>query len=130
MLKKVLIISYQLLSFHQPNLRIQGLAKFLPEFGWQPIILTPQQSMKPNPQFKVIETPYHDPLHFWRKLLRLSSSEDISSQIKNRYGITSKKSLIDFILKCAGEVITYPDSAKGWYSFAVDAGIKSRPFKR
>jgi glycosyltransferase involved in cell wall biosynthesis len=54
-MKKVLIISYHFPpSTAVGGLRIQGLAKYLPEFGWEPIILTTTLPNNPNTQFRVI----------------------------------------------------------------------------
>ena len=117
-MKKVLIVTH--LSYASP--RILGLAKYLPEFGWQPIILTAPLPEKPNTQFRVIETSYRDALGFWKRLFRLNPDEDIRRQVKKRLGITSRKSLMDFILTCGGAIVNYPDSDRGWKSFAVRAG--------
>ena len=117
-MRKVLIITY--LPYASP--RIPGLAKYLPEFGWQPIILTVPLPEKPNTQFRVIETSYRDALGFWKRLFRLNPDEDIRRQVKKRLGITSRKSLMDFILTCGGAIVNYPDSDRGWKPFAVRAG--------
>ena len=58
-MKKVLIITH-----HFPprptvaSLRLQGLAKYLPRFGWEPIILTTILPGQPPNFAKVIQTPY------------------------------------------------------------------------
>ena len=128
-MKKVLIIAK---SFTSP--RIPGLAKYLPEFGWQPIILTTPLGEKPDSQFRgppadfiksgirIIETGYYDALGFWRRLFRLNPKEGITHQVKKRLGITSKKSFVDSFLTLGGAIICYPDMDKGWKSFAVKTG--------
>ena len=121
-MKKVLIIAYEF----PPNpgvggFRIQGLAKFLPEFGWEPTILTITSAEKPNTQFRVIQTPYFDVIGSWKKRFGLETEEGV----KKQFGITThknKKSLIDFILIFLQEIIAYPDAQKGWYKYAVKAG--------
>jgi len=115
-LKKVLIIAYYW------GTRIPGLVKYLPEFGWQPVILTAPLIEKPDAQFRVVETSYRDVLSFWKRLFRLNPDEDVRRQVKKRFGVTSKNSLVDFILTCVGEVVNYPDGDKGWKPFAVKAG--------
>ena len=117
-MKKVLIITY--LPYASP--RIPGLAKYLPEFGWQPIILAAPLPEKPNMQFRVVETSYRDALGFWKRLLRLNPEEDIRRQVKKRLGITSKKSLVDYVFTFLGEIVNYPDSDRGWKPFAIKAG--------
>lgn len=115
-MKNVLIIAYYW------GTRVPGLAKYLPEFGWQPVILTAPVPEKPNTQFRVVETSYRDVLSFWKRLFRLNPDEDVRRQVKKRFGVTSKNSLVDFILTCVGEVVNYPDGDKGWKPFAVKAG--------
>lgn len=121
-MKKVLIISYKF----PPNpdvggLRIQGLAKYLSEFGWEPIILTTTLPGNPNAQFRVIQTSCHDVIGSWKKRFGLKPEEGV----KKQYGINTqknRKSLIDYILIFLEEIITYPDARKGWYNYAVKAG--------
>jgi len=117
-MKNVLIIAH--LSYASP--RIPGLAKYLPEFGWQPIILTAPLPEKPDMQFRVVETSYRDILSFWKKLFRFNPDEDIRRQMKKQFGVTSKNSLMDFILTRIGEIVNYPDGDRGWKPFAVTAG--------
>lgn len=117
-MKKVLIIAYYW------GTRIPGLVKYLPEFGWQPILLTTPTPLDVQllPELWVIETPHRDALGFWKRLLRLNPAEDIRRQVKKRLGVTSKESLVDFILTRVGEIVNYPDVDRGWKPFAVTAG--------
>jgi len=118
-MKKVLIITY--LPYATP--RIPGLAKYLPEFEWQPIIMTPHCSQATGSQLRILETPYRDALGPWKRLLGIRPDEDdIRKQVKERFGISSRKSLIDSILTVGGAIINYPDSEKGWKPFAVSEG--------
>ena len=115
-MKKVLIIAYYW------GTRIPGLAKYLPEFGWQPIILTAPMGGNPDSRVRIIETPYRDVLVFWKRLFRLNPNEGLRRGIKGRFGITSKKSLMDYILTFGGEIVNYPDGYRGWKPFAIKAG--------
>lgn len=121
-MKQVLIIGYPFPLRRGGSPRLLGLAKYLPDFGWQPIILTAPLDEKPASNLRVIETPYRDSLGFWKSLLRLNPDDDIRRQVKRRLGVTAKKSVLDFILTRIGEVVNYPDSDKGWQTFAIKAG--------
>lgn len=66
-MKKVLIIAHLL----RASPRIPGLAKYLPEFGWEPIVLTPAIGTDPDSGFgpskdfiksgvRIVETQYVD----------------------------------------------------------------------
>lgn len=125
-MKKVLIVAHLL----RASPRIPGLAKYLPEFGWQPIILTAPVGEKPDSRFgppddfaksvRIVETPYSDIFGLWRRLFRLDSSKPIGDQVKEKLGITSKRP--SALLKLGGAIICYPDEDKAWKNFAVKAG--------
>ncbi len=120
-MKQVLII------VHLPRAspRIEGLVKYLPEFNWQPVILTGATSQYTNLPARIVETPYQHALGFLGHLFKLDIEEvDVRGKIKNRFGITSKKSLVDFFLTRGGEIINYPCPDKNWKPFAVEAGSK------
>jgi len=118
-MRKVLIITY--LPYATP--RIPGLARYLPEFGWQPLIMTPPCLKETGSELRVIETPYRHAFGFLRKMLGLKpGGDDLRKQVKERFGSNSKKSLLDSVLTIGGAVINYPDSKKGWKPFAIDEG--------
>jgi len=121
-MKKVLIIGYPFPLKQGGSPRVLGLAKYLPEFGWSPTILTPPLDTEPDPAYRIIETGYRDILAFWRKLFRFNAEDDIRKQVKGRFGVTGKKTILDRLMTFTGEIINYPDSEKGWKRFAVDAG--------
>lgn len=127
-MKKVLIVAHLLYS----SPRIPGLAKYLPEFGWQPIVLTAPIGQKLDWQFgppddfvrcvRTMETPHQDVLGFIRRLLRLDSDEPIGEAVRGRLGVNSQKSSADLFLRLGGAIICYPDGERGWGSIAVEAG--------
>ena len=122
-----------LIAYHFPprptvgSLRAQGLAKYLPEFGWNVTVLTAKLPSNPSSEFDVIETPYKDAMGFGKKILRLDSEQNIMAQVaqlKKKLHIKSDKSILDSLLKIVGEVTAYPDPQKGWKSPAVETGNK------
>jgi glycosyltransferase involved in cell wall biosynthesis len=126
-MRKVLLIGYlHPLTFQSGSVRVLPLAKHLPQFGWQPFVLSPPLREKPDLQFTVIETSYHDALAFWKRLLRYNPNEgqDVREQVKRRLGVKSNRSLVDFAFTLGNEIFAYPDAGKGWKAFAVDAGRK------
>ncbi|MGB5926290.1 MAG: glycosyltransferase [Dehalococcoidia bacterium] len=127
-MNKVLIITY-----HFPpspavaSLRPLGLAKYLPEFGWQAVILTAALPGRPDPQFEVVETPRRDSalLAWGKRLFELDTEQNLMAQIaqlKKKLGIKSERSPLDVLLAAVGEVTAYPDPQKGWRAYAVEAG--------
>ncbi|MDI6867846.1 glycosyltransferase [Methanoculleus sp.] len=103
------------------GIRLYGLAKYLPEHGWKPIILTPTLPGEPDPRFRVIQTPYEDVIALWKKRMRLNPKESLNEQ----FCLSKKKnqpSIIDRLVYLPSEIITYPDPQKGWYKHAIKAG--------
>jgi hypothetical protein len=127
-MNKVLIITY-----HFPprpsvaSLRPLGLANYLPEFGWQAVILTAALPGRPDPKFEVVETPRRDSavLGWGRRLFKLDTEQTLmgqTAQLKKKLRIRSEKSPLDLLLTAVGEVTAYPDPQKGWRRVAAEAG--------
>lgn len=133
-MKKVLIIAN--LFYASP--RIPGIAKYFLEFGWKPTILTvPMRenfyyrlgvSSEFKEKVRIIETPYQgDIFWFWRKLFKFfgfKTNESILNQLKEKMGITSKRSIIDCIFYLYQTVFCYPDEEKKWKKPALDIADK------
>jgi glycosyltransferase involved in cell wall biosynthesis len=123
-MKKVLLISFFSTSRPGGSFRPAPLAKYLPEFNWEPVILTPSLSAKLDTGLRIIETPYRDALGFWKKLFGIQSGQDARSQIKNRLNVKNARSKTDSILNLVEELTGYPDFFRGWKPFAVKRGEK------
>lgn len=122
-MKKVLIIS-NIWPYSPGNLRIPGLAKYLPEFEWEPVVLTQPLLGKPDLGYRVIEVPYHDMLSSLLRLLGFDTSKSVRKQVGRKLGITSKRSILDHIFLVLRDITSYPDSIKGWKSPAIKVGSK------
>ncbi len=126
-MKKVLIITR-----HFPPersvamLRLRGLGKYLPEFGWEPVFLTPMLPGQPDKRFRVIQTPY---------------SGDIIKRLKKRLGFDPNRRVqeivgVPFSQREGGRTFTnkvetylrgiifYPSKRRGWCPMAIKAGTK------
>jgi glycosyltransferase involved in cell wall biosynthesis len=137
-MNKVLIITY-----HFPprptvaSLRPLGLARYLPEFGWEAVILTATLPGSPDPQFQVVETQLRDSLALiWgRRLFKLDPEQTLMTQIaqlKKKLRIKSERSPLDLLLAAIGEITAYPDPQKGWRVYAVEVGrdiLRQQPIK-
>ena len=121
-MRNVLIITY----FFPPmpeigGIRLRGLAKYLSECGWNPIILTPVLPGEPDSRFRVIQTPYDDVVGLWKKRMGLNTEKSLNAQL----GVSRAKdrpSVIDRLVYFPYEIITYPDPMRGWYKHAIQAG--------
>lgn len=130
-MKKVLIIAYRFPPHPSvAALRPAGLARYLPEFGWEPIILTSTPPGNMKEKFNIIQTRQSEsvPLKLGKILFKLDTDSSLITQIaqlKNRLHIKSeKKSILDLLLAAVGEITAYPDPEKGWRRYAIEAGSR------
>jgi len=126
-LKPVLIITYRFPP--RPgigSLRLRGLAKYLPKFGWEPVILTAALPKAPDKQFQVIQTPYPgDVTALLKKKLHLDPDKGFQEQVGIPLAIREgKRSFTTKIITLIKELLAYPDEQKNWYPFAVETGTK------
>lgn len=134
MYKRVLIITYYFPPRqHIASLRPMGLAKYLPKFGWQPVILTVDLPKALDTRFQVVRTPYPgDVSALLKKKLRLNSEKGFQKQIGIPVTIRgSRKSSISRIVSLVKEFFTYPDEQKAWLPYGLKAGcniLKSDDF--
>lgn len=94
------------------------MVKYLPEFGWQPIILTTPIGENPDSRF--------GPPNDFRENNRVIETYGYSSPYGKKR-LTSKKysrvrPFLKFLYRYYREIAHYPDSEKGWKPFAVKAG--------
>jgi len=122
-MKKVLIVANLL----HASPRIPGLAKYLPEFGWQPIMLTTPIGENPESYFG----PPNDFKNNFRtiEIGELSTQNEpdrnILAKMSQRFGIRPTKalSLLTHLYRYSYKaIVDYPDRGKGWKPSAVKAG--------
>lgn len=99
--------------------RTRGLARYLPDLGWEPILLTPSAPPDLTRRFRTIETPYPSPLASIRRLAGLSDGGSVREELKSRLGIASRRSLFDWLLTRAGAIVNYPDADRRWKRIAL-----------
>lgn len=130
-MKKVLIITYYWPPAGGPGVqRVLKFAKYLPQFGWEPIILTVE-----NGNFPAIDEDLFDEIPSNLKVYKTKTLEPFA--LYNRIQGKDKASAIDtftitktdasFKEKLGRMVRSYcfiPDARKGWKPFAVKAGLE------
>ena len=121
-MRNVLIISF---FFNQTSVvatvRLRGLAKYLPEFGWRPVILTVNTSTIPGEKIGIIETSYEDILILWKKRMGLP----LHTTLKDHYHLPThkeKNTIIDLLINFWEEIFTYPDPTINWSVSAIEKG--------
>jgi len=122
--RRVLIVSYHFPP--RPSiaaLRIRGLAKYLPEHGWVPVILTAAYSSDSESPFNVVQTHYPgDAMSSLKRKIFLTPDKGFQEQIglpRAWRGAKGKEGIVSKIIKHVKSIIAYPDDEKGWYPFAV-----------
>jgi glycosyltransferase involved in cell wall biosynthesis len=121
-MKKVLIVGYPW-PYIGGSKRVMGLSNYLPEHGWEPIILTAPLSKKPPSHLKIIETGYRGLLGSSVKVLGLNDRAPLGEQLKERVRSLSPLS-VKMLRLCFDkfrEVYAYPDEHKRWKIFATNA---------
>ncbi len=104
------------------SIRAGGLAKYLPRFGWDVVVLTAKLPKGPRPAARVVETEYQDVLAEWKSRLGMEPEQSIHERLN--LPLPSKPNsngLHTNLIQCARGMIAFPDEHKGWIRFAVNA---------
>lgn len=128
MKKKVLIITYYWPPAGGPGVqRVLKFAKYLPEFGWEPIILTVTNGDYPAMDFslekeipdniKVFRTKTLEPFSLFKKL---SKKDTIDTYVLNN----NSEGLLSKIAKLVRANFFIPDARVGWKYFALKEAKK------
>ena len=118
-MKKVLLIAFY---FNQTNeiasKRLRALAKYLPQYGWEPIVIVPDLGNlnMEGINCNVVQTPYIDMMDKWMGKNKSNLSEESEKQetiIKDSTSVNNQ--VLSKIVSIAGEIFAYPDGMKYWY---------------
>jgi glycosyltransferase involved in cell wall biosynthesis len=101
------------------SIRPTGIMKYLPRFGWEVTVLTPELPPGPRPPATIIETGYSNVLDEWKAKIGLDPKSTVHEQLKlSQSANPSSRRLHTTLLEAAKWVIAYPDETKGWIRFA------------
>jgi glycosyltransferase involved in cell wall biosynthesis len=117
-----------LITFWYPPSKMVGavrpaaLVKYLPQFGWETLVLTPRIDGACRQSKMLIETGYKDVLQDWKARLRLSRKRTVHEQFglpsATRPGsVPTPTRVLNFVRY----LLSYPDRLKGWIPFALSA---------
>ena len=117
-----------LITFHYPprptigSIRPGALAKYLPQFGWEVVVVTPGGQNGPRPPARVIETAYEDVLKKWkRRIPGLDQDKPLQAQLKVQATKPREKNSLGRTVNFVKSLLVYPDDTKGWVPLAVEA---------
>jgi hypothetical protein len=116
-MRRLLLIAYHFPP--QPTagaLRPKFLARYLPDFGWEPVVLTRPESTAPEVGCRV-ET---------AAVLGESVEESMREALSSANGRpgTSRPTAMRVILRKAKQAVSFPDRAVGWWLPAVAKGLE------
>ena len=128
-MKKVLIVTYYWPPSGNSGVqRIVKFAKYLPEFGWQPIILTVNMGQynaidksferEISESAKIFRTPIFEPHTIYKKFTGIKSNEKIPVSATTEKNVGFRKK-IAFWMRLN---LFIPDARVGWIPFAIKKG--------
>jgi glycosyltransferase involved in cell wall biosynthesis len=132
-MKKVLIISYYFPPSGGPGVqRVLKFIKYLPQFGWEPIVLTVKDGDYPARDesllneipagIKVYRTKIFEPYKLYRKLTRKPTGVPVDVENISHRG--TKRSLAERLAGFVRETFFIPDARIGWFPYAVPEAIE------
>ena len=132
-MKKVLIVTYYFPPSGGPGVqRVLKFVKYLPQFGWQPVVLTVQDGDYPaRDESLLAEIPKHavvcrtkifEPYRLYRKLTGKPANAPVDVENIPQGG--KKKSLTESLAEFVRSTFFIPDARIGWYPYAVPAGLR------
>lgn len=132
-MKKVLIVTYYFPPSGGPGVqRVLKFVKYLPEFGWQPVVLTVQDGDYPaRDESLLAEIPEHatvyrtkifEPYKLYRRLTGKPANAPVD--VENIPQGQKKKSFAESIASFIRSTFFIPDARIGWYPYAVPEGIE------
>ncbi len=131
--KKVLVITYYFPPSGGPGVqRVLKFVKYLPEFGWQPVVLTVREGDYPARDesllaeiprdTKVYRTKILEPYRLYRTLTGKRADAPVDVENMPRPGTTP--SIAQRIAECIRATLFIPDARIGWYPYAVAEGLR------
>ena len=104
-----------------------GLAKYLPLYEWEPVVLPPSLPDGPRPagqiaRGQIVETDYQDVLGQWKSRFGFDPERGIHQQLHLPRAKTPNRSLPhSAFMKWLRPLLFFPDLTKGWMRFAAQA---------
>ena len=116
-----------LITFHYPPqqtigaLRPRGLAKYLPEYGWEAIVLTPRVFGGKRPEGRLLETRNRDVLQDLKAKFGFEAGRHLHEQLGLQQATKPNSKLFHTkVIEWLKGWVAYPDSTKGWIPFALE----------
>lgn len=133
-MKRVLIVAYYFPPSGGPGVqRVLKFVKYLPEFGWEPAVLTvadgdfpardPQLLQEVPATVPVTRTPILEPYSVYRALTGKKKGEAVDVNTNYRPG--TKKPFRENLAQAVRATFFIPDARAGWLLHGVPGGVKA-----
>ena len=134
--KKVLIVAYYFPPSGGPGVqRVLKFVKYLPEFGWDPVVLTVRDGDYPAvdesllnevpPQVPVIRTKILEPYTLYRRFTGKAEGEAVDVNVNRAKDDTRGQSLTERAAQWIRGAFFVPDARVGWLLSGTQAGIRA-----
>lgn len=131
-MKKVLIITYYWPPSGGPGVqRILKFVKYLPQFGWEPVILTVTSGNYPSTDNSLVneipagtgvyKTKSFEPFEIYKSLTGKTGSQKIPTFVLNK---NEKESTAEKLSRWMRANVFVPDAKIGWVKYIVKEGMK------
>src|SRR5579862_969204 len=113
------------------SVRAGGIAKYLPQFGWDVVVLTAKLPSGSRPAAQIVETEYQSVIAQWKSRFRMDPKESAHAKLKlSLPSQPNSNRLHTNLLLLAKNLIAFPDEHKGWIRFAEEALSKLKPSEK
>jgi len=128
-MRKVILVAFYFNQLNEiASKRLRALAKYLPMFGWEPIVIAPNLGSIPKENddldCRIIYVDYEDmfshylnKFNFKKSISNSKNSDDecVESENKLKDSGSVENPLVSKAISLAGEVFAYPDGMKYWF---------------
>ena len=132
--KKVLFVAYYFPPAGGSGVqRVLKFVRYLPEFGWQPVVLTarnadyptldPTLSAEVPPGVQVVRSPIVEPYALYRRLTGREAAQHLDVAVLSRPE-GEKQKLAERFSEWVRRTFFIPDARVGWTPFGVAAGLR------
>lgn len=132
-MKKVLLVTYYFPPSGGPGVqRVLKFVKYLPQFGWHPVVLTVQDGDFPARDESLLDeipedatvyrTKIFEPYRLYRKLTGRPANAPVD--VENIPQERKRKSMAETLASFIRSTFFIPDARIGWYPYAVPQGLE------
>ncbi len=122
-MKRVLIVG-SVWQYHGGGARVHGLAKYLPEHGWEPVVLTQPVPTGTRLPYRVVTVGGDRAGARAARRLHLAGEGGPRRRLARMLHLSSENAVMKWGFKAIREVIEYPDAYGEWRRLAVRRALE------